>query len=99
MESSSLGQPAADESGPAVTEPTAGSSASEAGSSPTQVADAPLPPPSPSLAVRQACRRALRQGKYLIGDNPVFLPVLLRATPEGTSRAITPRTQLVVEGF
>jgi hypothetical protein len=55
--------------------------------------------PGMSLAVRQACRRVLRQGKYLIGDNPIFLPVLLRATPEGTSRAITPSTQLVVEGF
>jgi hypothetical protein len=51
------------------------------------------------LTARQAGRRVLRKGKYLLGDHPAFLPVLLRATPEGTSRAIRPETQLVIEGF
>lgn len=35
----------------------------------------------------------------LIGDLPILLPVYLRVTPEGTGRALTPETQLVVEGF
>lgn len=52
-----------------------------------------------TAAATQALRRALRQGKYLIGDNPVFLPLLLRLTPEGTSRAVDAETELVVEGF
>ena len=63
-----------------------------------------VPPPprlkrDMSTETRQATRRALRQAKYLIGDYPVLLPVLLRATPEGTSREINDETKLVVEGF
>ena len=44
-------------------------------------------------------RRVMRIGKYAAGHNAVTLPLLLRATPEGTARAITDETALVVEGF
>ncbi|MDH3755052.1 MAG: hypothetical protein OEU32_14375 [Acidimicrobiia bacterium] len=40
-----------------------------------------------------------RRAKLLIGDHRVLLPLYLRLTPEGTARAITARTDLVVEGF
>jgi len=94
MECSSLEEPAADESDPDVTELSSSSPAPT-----TQIEDAPSSRPSTTLVVRQACRRVLRKGKYMVGDDPIFLPLLLRATPEGTSRAITPDTRLVVEGF
>jgi len=51
------------------------------------------------LQARYGYRRILRRGKYLLGHDPVFLPVLLRLTPMGTSRQITEHTQLAVEGF
>ena len=44
-------------------------------------------------------RRALRRSRELIGDDPVFLPIVLRLTPLGTSRRITDRTEIVIEGF
>lgn len=46
-----------------------------------------------------ALRRALRRARELLGDDPRFLPIVLRATPLGTSRAITSSTQIVIEGF
>lgn len=48
---------------------------------------------------RYSTRRVLRGARRLIGDDPVFLPIVLRATPQGTSRKINERTQLVIEGF
>ena len=47
---------------------------------------------------RYVVRRLLRRGKYLAVGS-YFLPVLLRLTPLGISRQITPQTDLVVEGF
>ena len=44
-------------------------------------------------------RRALRRSRELIGDSPVFLPIVLRLTPLGTSRRITDHTEIVIEGF
>ena len=44
-------------------------------------------------------RRLLRTGKNALGHDPVFLPILLRLTPLGTSRQITDHTELVIEGF
>jgi hypothetical protein len=49
--------------------------------------------------VRHVVRRGLRNARSLLGNHPVFLPIVLRATPRGTSRRITARTQVVVEGF
>jgi hypothetical protein len=49
--------------------------------------------------IRSAVFRLLRRAKYLLGREPVFLPILLRLTPLGTSRQITDSTDLVVEGF
>ena len=46
-----------------------------------------------------AARRLLRRGKYMLGHDPMFLPILLRLTPMGTSRRIGESTDLVVEGF
>ncbi|MEL7208374.1 MAG: hypothetical protein AAGK32_09120 [Actinomycetota bacterium] len=34
-----------------------------------------------------------------IGDYPVFLPVVLRATPLGLDRRLSPSTEIVIEGF
>jgi hypothetical protein len=51
------------------------------------------------LQARYAWYRCLRHGKFLLGNDPVFLPILLRLTPLGISRQITDRTELVVEGF
>ncbi|MGO9185350.1 FkbM family methyltransferase [Mycobacterium sp.] len=48
---------------------------------------------------RDAWFRFLRRGKYLLGHDPLTLPVLLRLTPMGISRQITEHTDLVVEGF
>ncbi len=47
----------------------------------------------------QAGRRLLRRAKYFVGDQPALMPLYLRLTPEGTSRAITAETDLVIEGF
>ena len=44
-------------------------------------------------------RRALRGVRRSLGDNPAFLPVVLRAGRSGPRGRITPETQLVVEGF
>ncbi len=44
-------------------------------------------------------RRAVRRAHRRLGDHPLFLPVVLRLTPLGTSRALTDDTDLVVEGF
>jgi hypothetical protein len=46
-----------------------------------------------------AGRRLLRRGKYMVGHDPAFLPILLRLTPMGISRRIGADTDLVVEGF
>jgi hypothetical protein len=53
----------------------------------------------PAVGVKAAVRRGLRHGKYFVGDHPALLPILLRATPEGTDKGITDRTELVIEGF
>lgn len=50
-------------------------------------------------AWKRTVRRGLRRAKSALSDSPVFLPVVLRLTPRGTSRAIGPSTDLVVEGF
>jgi hypothetical protein len=54
---------------------------------------------APRRGARIRMRRALRRGKYLAGHHPISLPILLRCTPLGASRAITAHTDLVVEGF
>jgi hypothetical protein len=48
---------------------------------------------------RYTTRRVLRGARRTIGDDPLFLPIVLRATPQGTSRKITDDTELVIEGF
>jgi hypothetical protein len=48
---------------------------------------------------RYTTRRVLRRIRELLGDDPLFLPIVLRATPIGTARRITDDTQLVIEGF
>ena len=51
------------------------------------------------LGVRYFWRHILRLTKNFLGHEPIFLPILLRLTPLGTSRQITASTDLVVEGF
>jgi len=51
------------------------------------------------LHARYGIRPILRRCKYLLGNDPLWLPILLRLTPLGISRQITDHTQLVVEGF
>lgn len=46
-----------------------------------------------------AVRRRLRRARELLGDDPRWLPVVLRATPMGTAKGIGPTTELVIEGF
>ncbi len=46
-----------------------------------------------------AGRRVLRRAKYFMGDRPALMPIFLRLTPEGVSRAIDDSTDLVLEGF
>lgn len=41
----------------------------------------------------------LRRVRTAMSDHPIFLPIVLRLTPRGTSRRIDDTTQLVVEGF
>ncbi len=48
---------------------------------------------------RYTTRRVLRRVRELLGDDPIFLPIVLRATPIGTARRLTDETQLVIEGF
>jgi hypothetical protein len=57
------------------------------------------PPHRPPQWARYMWYRFLRRGKFLLGHDPLFLPIFLRLTPEGTSRKITEQTQLVIEGF
>jgi hypothetical protein len=66
---------------------------------PASVDPASLPRQGAAIALRQATRRVLRRGKYWVGDRPALLPLLLRATPEGVTKAITDDTVLVIEGF
>lgn len=49
--------------------------------------------------VRAAGRRLMRTARNVISDHPVFLPIVLRCTPRGTTRAITRQTDVVIEGF
>ncbi|MEI8239121.1 MAG: hypothetical protein WCI22_06830 [Actinomycetota bacterium] len=44
-------------------------------------------------------RRGLRWVRVKLSDHTIFLPVVLRLTPRGTSRRITEHTALVIEGF
>lgn len=37
--------------------------------------------------------------RRVLGDSPVFLPIVLRSTPLGTSRKLTSATALVIEGM
>lgn len=48
---------------------------------------------------RGMIRRALRGARIRLGDDPRWLPLVLAVTPTGTSRRLTDRTRLVVEGF
>lgn len=48
---------------------------------------------------RSQGRRALRRTRELLGDDPRFLPIVLRLTPLGLSRRITDSTEVVIEGF
>ena len=49
---------------------------------------------------RVQARRAVRRAHELLGDAPVFLPLQRLLTPESArDRAVTDRTQLVIEGF
>lgn len=48
---------------------------------------------------RAAGRRLMRAARNVISDHPVFLPIVLRCTPRGTTRAITEHTDVVIEGF
>ncbi|MGH9085641.1 MAG: glycosyltransferase [Acidimicrobiales bacterium] len=52
-----------------------------------------------TTSTRAMARRGLRRARQALGDRPAFLPLVLRATPIGPSRAITPVTELVIEGF
>lgn len=58
--------------------------------------------PSAPFTQRSAAyttRRTLRTIRERLGDDPAFLPVVLRATPLGTSRRLDERTRAVIEGF
>ena len=60
--------------------------------------------PDPPIAFdtqspRALARRGLRRVRQALGDRPAFLPIVLRATPIGPSRRITPETELVIEGY
>lgn len=50
-------------------------------------------------AWRRVIRRTLRRVRTRLSDSPVFLPVVLRLTPRGTTRRLDSSTELVVEGF
>ena len=61
-----------------------------------------LDDPSEPFTRRSAAygaRRVLRRVREWLGDDPIFLPIVLRATPTGTVRRLTDRTQVVIEGF
>lgn len=55
--------------------------------------------PFTRTSLRYLTRRGLRRVRELLGDDPRFLPVVLRATPLGTARRLGPTTQVVIEGF
>lgn len=55
----------------------------------------PFDTTSPYALMRRGMRRVWR----VLGNDPRLLPIVLRATPLGTTRRITPTTDLVVEGF
>ena len=55
---------------------------------------------TPPSGPRVQARRVVRRAHELLGDAPVFLPLQRRLTPESArDRAITDRTELVIEGF
>ena len=55
---------------------------------------------TPPSGPRVQAKRVVRRAHELLGDAPVFLPLQRRLTPESArDRAITERTQLVIEGF
>lgn len=56
-------------------------------------------PMSPSRPMRSAVRRSMRRWRRRLGDDPMWLPLVLRATPTGTARRLRDDTQLVIEGF
>jgi hypothetical protein len=56
-------------------------------------------PTSDRGPVASAARRGLRWARVQMSDHPVFLPVVLRCTPRGTTRRITDATDVVIEGF
>jgi SAM-dependent methyltransferase len=61
--------------------------------------DAPHSAGPERRSFRSNGRLMLRRIRSQLGKNPTFLPIVLRATPRGTSRKITSRTDLVVEGY
>jgi hypothetical protein len=61
-----------------------------------------LDDPSEPFTRRSAAyttRRILRRIREALGDDPLFLPIVLRATPTGTVRRLTDATEIVIEGF
>ncbi|MCX7620797.1 MAG: hypothetical protein N2037_08160 [Acidimicrobiales bacterium] len=61
-----------------------------------------LDDPSEPFTRRSAAyttRRLLRRIREMLGDDPFFLPIVLRATPTGTVRRLTDETEIVIEGF
>lgn len=53
-----------------------------------------------AAAARVQARRFVRRAHELLGDAPAFLPLQRALTPESArERAITERTELVIEGF
>lgn len=48
---------------------------------------------------RYRARFGLRRCREWLGDDPVWLPVVLRATPTGTVRRLRDETEIVIEGF
>jgi hypothetical protein len=51
------------------------------------------------ISVRTIGRRGLRRTRRALGDSTIFLPLVLRLTPTGTTRRLSEHTVLVVEGF
>jgi hypothetical protein len=50
--------------------------------------------------IRHTVKRGIRRAHEALGDQPLFLPLQLRLTPESAQdRAITADTELVIEGF
>ncbi len=57
------------------------------------------PLPFDTTSPRALARRGLRRIRRALGSDPRLLPIVLRATPLGMTRRITPETDLVIEGF